>query len=184
MKNLHIIFIVLLSFIFFGCSSKTFVGESQTDQYGNPTIKNYESAQDYNHAINFPPSHPVEPLEVKTSLLLHYQDWKDTKYEYGGTTRDGVDCSAFVQSTFKSRFNISIPRTTLLQVKKGQKVSRKNLQAGDLIFFKTGKDQRHVGIYLSKGNFMHSSTKKGVTISSLNSPYYSSHFWMAKRFNF
>ncbi len=180
MKLLKVSLIILISLQFTACSKK----ESQVQPYTQEQIKEYKNVEEYNQAINFPPEQKVETLDIKTSLLLHYQQWKNTKYKYGGTTRKGIDCSAFVQKTFKSRFNIKIPRTTLLQVKKGKTISRKNLQAGDLIFFKTGKNQRHVGIYLSKGNFMHASTKKGVTISSINSPYYSSHFWTAKRLNF
>jgi cell wall-associated NlpC family hydrolase len=176
--NSSLIFILSISFI--GCQKE----QTQVQPYKIEPIKDYKNAQEYNQAINFPPQKEVETLDIKTSLLLHYQDWKNTKYKYGGTTKKGIDCSAFVQKTFKSRFNIKIPRTTLLQVKKGQKVSREDLKAGDLVFFKTGYNQRHVGIYLSKGNFMHASTKRGVTISNLSNPYYSSHFWMAKRIKF
>jgi cell wall-associated NlpC family hydrolase len=180
MRYLNSCLIIALSISFFGCQKE----RSQVQPYTKAPIKDYKDASEYNQAINFPPQKQIETLDIKTSLLLHYQDWKNTKYKYGGTTKRGIDCSAFVQKTFKSRFNIKIPRTTLLQVKKGEKISRKDLQAGDLVFFKTGRNQRHVGIYLSKGNFMHASTKRGVTISNLNNPYYSSHFWTAKRIDF
>jgi len=172
--------IAIFAIQFSGCVKQ----EAQIQPYKKEEVKNYQTVEEYNQAINYPEVKEIETLDIKTSLLLHYQEWKHTKYKYGGTTRKGIDCSAFVQKTFKSRFNIKIPRTTLLQVKKGKTIAKKDLKAGDLVFFKTGRNQRHVGIYLSKGNFMHASTKKGVTISSINSPYYSSHFWIAKRIDF
>jgi cell wall-associated NlpC family hydrolase len=52
---------------------------------------------------------------------------------------------------------------------------------GDLIFFKTGFNSRHVGIYLKDGKFLHASTKRGVTVSKLNNIYYSKHFWKIRR---
>ena len=58
----------------------------------------------------------------------------------------------------------------------GKKVSRSKLQEGDLVFFRTGSGKKkvpnHVGIYLKNGKFIHTSTSKGVMVSSLSEPYY------------
>jgi len=118
---------------------------------------------------------------IKQRLLGQYGDWKGTPYVYGGLSSRGVDCSGFVHLTFLERLGLSIPRTTRSQVKLGIKVSPRQMQVGDLVFFKTGYNSRHVGIYLGDDQFLHASTSKGVIISFLSNPYWQSHFWQARR---
>merc|ERR1711879_269544 len=103
------------------------------------------------------------------ALKAQYIDWKGVRYKYGGNSKKGIDCSAFVQ------------KTTKLQSSVGENISMEDLRTGDLVFFKTGFRSRHVGIYLDSGKFLHASTKRGVTISRLDNVYYSKHFWKIKR---
>lgn len=118
----------------------------------------------------------------KETLKKHYDDWKGTRYRYGGMSRKGIDCSGFTLLTYKELFGKNLPRTVREQVKKGQKVKKTSLQPGDLVFFKTGRRQKHVGIYLDDERFMHASLSHGVMISQLNNAYWKRHFWQAKRF--
>ena len=118
---------------------------------------------------------------IKKKLYAQYDQWKGTKYKLGGLNRNGIDCSGFVFITFKSKLRIILPRTTHLQVTTGSNVERSQLQAGDLVFFKTGKFKRHVGIYLEHGKFLHASTSQGVTISRLDNNYWKPKYWIAKR---
>ncbi|MGB0467487.1 MAG: NlpC/P60 family protein [Pontibacterium sp.] len=122
--------------------------------------------------------------DVKRALMMQYSDWKGTQYRYGGMSKQGVDCSAFVLLTYQSRLGQRLPRTTLLQSRIGSPVSRRELRAGDLVFFKTSYKVRHVGIFIGDAQFLHASTSKGVTISSLDNNYWSARYWMAKRPNF
>ena len=108
--------------------------------------------------------------------------WKGTPHQMGGTTRQGVDCSAFVQRLYQDVFNQRIPRTTYLQVRSGQSVEKDLLRTGDLVFFKYPSKGRHVGIYLDQGEFTHASTSKGVTISSLENNYWRQFYWTARRY--
>ena len=62
--------------------------------------------------------------KIKSLLLSQYHLWKGTPYEYGGNNLDGVDCSAFVQNTYRSKLGYAIPRTTKSQIKIGTKVSK------------------------------------------------------------
>lgn len=116
-------------------------------------------------------------------LQKQHDIWRGTRYKLGGMTRKGIDCSGFTLVTFRDLFNRRLPRTTVLQAKMGRYVSKKSLRAGDLIFFKTGRGPfgRHVGIYIKNGVFLHASTKKGVTYSQLNSPYWKKVYWQARR---
>jgi len=119
---------------------------------------------------------PVLPL-----LRAQAEQWRGVPYRLGGNDRRGVDCSAFVQITFQSQLGVNVPRTTDELAREGQRVGRDELQAGDLVFFKTGFRQRHVGIYMGGDRFLHASTSRGVMTSSLNNVYWRRHYWKARR---
>lgn len=118
------------------------------------------------------------PLHDK--LYQQYKEWHGTRYRMGGLSKSGVDCSGFVYRTFHDRLGMQLPRNTWYQSREGKDVSRNQLQTGDLVFFRTGRTN-HVGIYMEDGNFMHSSTRTGVRISSLMNPYWKRTYWKAKR---
>jgi len=82
---------------------------------------------------------------------------------------------------YKKLFGLQIPRTTEEQVRTGVSVSMGQLQAGDLVFFLLSDKKRHVGIYLIKGEFVHASKSKGVTISDINDQYWRENYWTARR---
>lgn len=119
--------------------------------------------------------------QMSYPLNNHYQDWKGTPYRLGGDSKFGIDCSAFVQITMQSVYNQSLPRTTAQQQYSGTKISYSELQQGDLVFFKTGKKVRHVGVYVGGRQFMHASASKGVIISRLDNPYWADAYWHARR---
>ena len=121
------------------------------------------------------------PAQVKQLLDEQYRAWKGVPYRYGGTTRRGVDCSGLVYVTYRDLLGIAVPRTTKELAKSGEGVSRRRLSAGDLVFFKTGFFARHVGIYTGRGAFLHSSSTRGVTVSSLDSSYWKRRYWKARR---
>ena len=94
------------------------------------------------------------------------------KYRSGGTTTAGFDCSGYITYVFKKQ-GISLPRTSGGMYATGKSVSKANLQVGDLVFFNTsGKGVSHAGIYIGNGKFAHSASSKGVSIASINDPYY------------
>jgi len=114
-------------------------------------------------------------------LYAFYQAWKGTPYVYGGTTKKGADCSGFVMKGYSNVYHLKIARTTAQQVKQGKYINKSALRSGDLVFFKTGWNSRHVGIYLENSNFLHISTSRGVSISSLHNPYWKQAYWQSRR---
>ncbi|WP_373766503.1 C40 family peptidase [Glaesserella sp.] len=124
-----------------------------------------------------------DPIFVISSLSEHQREWQGTRYRLGGTSRSGVDCSGFMQITFRDLFGIDLPRTTSEQALEGTKISKSDIQTGDLVFFKTGRgpNGKHVGVYVKNGQFLHASTKGGVIYSDMNSPYWTKTFWQARR---
>ena len=119
-------------------------------------------------------------------ILSEANTYIGTPYRFGGMTRSGIDCSAFVLSVYGSVTGINLPRISSAQAQEGERVEREQLEKGDLLFFQTrGSRISHVGIVqeiTQEGEikFIHASTSKGVTISSLNEKYWGLRFRFAK----
>lgn len=122
----------------------------------------------------------VEQLQ-NAPLLEGIDDWYGTRYRMGGTTKKGVDCSAFVVAIFSTVYGVTLPRTARYQYRVSRRISRTELQEGDLLFFNTRGGVSHVGIYLQNNKFVHASATKGVTISDMFDPYYLKRFIGAGR---
>lgn len=123
-----------------------------------------------------------EPLPtVLDRLYIQYRQWQGTPWRLGGNSLRGIDCSAFTQRVYARQFGRQLPRTTEQQQRLGRVVALADLQAGDLVFFRPGRRGRHVGVYLENGRFMHVSTRIGVTISKLDSPWWRSVYWKSTR---
>ena len=104
-------------------------------------------------------------------------------YRMGASGPTVFDCSGFTSWVY-SKNGKSLPRTAAAQYSGTARVSKDGLTPGDLVFFagtyKSGIS--HVGIYIGGGQFIHAANSKtGVTISSLNSGYYSAHYAGAGR---
>lgn len=114
-------------------------------------------------------------------LAKEFHHWQGTPYRLSGSNKRGVDCSAFIQNVYTHSFDVQLPRTTEKQAQQGYFVERNKLQVADLVFFKTGWNIRHVGIYIGNNEFIHASKSKGVITSSLDNVYWKSNYWQAKR---
>lgn len=108
-------------------------------------------------------------------------------YKWGGTTRSGMDCSGLLLNSYKA-IGLTIPRTSADQSGYGKKVGKKDVQAGDWVFFATGKKKRkitHVGmVTIVKGStikFIHASSSLGVVEATLTSNYYQKIYRGARR---
>jgi cell wall-associated NlpC family hydrolase len=109
---------------------------------------------------------------LRKALVLEALKYRGTPYVYGGTSPSGFDCSGFVQYIHR-KFGIDLPRTVKDMEEKGTWVQRKDLVAGDLVIF---HNPRHVGIYASKGTFVHASSSRGVVRDKLDKEYYRKRF--------
>lgn len=119
-------------------------------------------------------------------LINNAMQYNGVRYRGGGTTTEGMDCSGLVTTVFKS-YDISLPRSSFDMAKVGKKLNRNDIQVGDLVFFKTNgkKVINHVGLVTEiKDNeiiFIHSTTQRGVILSSTKEPYYQRTFAQANR---
>ena len=124
--------------------------------------------------------------EVETiqniSLFKLIDEWYGTRYLMCGTTKSGIDCSAFMQVMYSGLFGITLPRTSREQYNAIQPISLTELKEGDLVFFNTtGGGVSHVGFYLQNNKFVHAGSSTGVTVSDLTDSYWSGRFLRAGR---
>lgn len=124
-----------------------------------------------------PPKYTQQHTSMSTGYQALYQEWQGVPYQLGGSSKRGIDCSAFVQIAFEELHMAKLPRTTQEQSQIGNKVAYGQASEGDLVFFKTDYKTRHVGIYLGGNQFLHASTSRGVIISRLDNPYWADKFW-------
>ncbi|UZH54232.1 C40 family peptidase [Salinimicrobium tongyeongense] len=130
----------------------------------------------------------MEEAEEETFSIIDYAlQFLGTKYKYGGTTPQGMDCSGLVYTCFLEN-NIELPRSSRDMALLGDELELRHVKLGDLLFFKTDRRKKainHVGLVveLDQDNifFIHSSSSRGVIISALNENYWKEHFVMARR---
>ena len=171
-SSLKVLALATFSVILTACSSNS-------DQNVKGPIKAKAGIFKTNRVI----SNLDDQIMVIANLSEHQQEWQGTRFRIGGNSKSGVDCSGFMQITFRDLFGIDLPRMTVDQAKEGTKISKSELRTGDLVFFNTGRgpNGKHVGVYVKNGQFLHASTKGGVIYSDMDSPYWTKTFWQARR---
>ncbi len=128
-----------------------------------------------------------------TSLSVHSQAqnrlgqaaqrWLGVPYRWGGSDRNGIDCSGLALRLYREAFHITLPRRAREQRALGYAVHFPYLKAGDLLFFRFKRNEgiEHVGVYLGNGRFIHASQTRGVVIDRLNDPYFRHHLVVIRR---
>ncbi|MFP3728529.1 NlpC/P60 family protein [Priestia filamentosa] len=116
-------------------------------------------------------------------MVAHALRDRGIPYVWGGATHSGFDCSGFILHLFKEEGINSLPRNSADIYKHGIYVSKSNLQPGDIVFFKNTYRPgiSHMGIYIGNNQFVHASSSKGTTITSLDNSYFGPRYAGAKR---
>jgi cell wall-associated NlpC family hydrolase len=134
----------------------------------------------------------AQQAELKRSSTIqnvvdYSKRYLGTPYKYGGTTSSGMDCSGLIQLSFM-QYGVELPRTSRDMSKTGKKLKLKQVNVGDLVFFKISKNRRrinHVGLVVKKTpqtiDFIHSSSSRGVMISSINNPFWKKNYVKSMR---
>jgi cell wall-associated NlpC family hydrolase len=125
--------------------------------------------------------------EKRSSIVNYAKTFEGTRYKFGGTSKKGMDCSGLVFTAFNKE-NIALPRISRDMAKKGKRISLSQSSEGDLVFFRTNKSRtaiNHVGLVIKSQSgeilFIHSTTSKGVIISSLEENYWKKAFVEVRR---
>ncbi|MBT1850642.1 NlpC/P60 family protein (plasmid) [Enterobacter hormaechei] len=127
------------------------------------------------------PVSPSKNEDMKQRIMNEYAVWKGTRYLWGGDSHNGIDCSAFTRRVLQQVSHQNLPRTAIEQSHRGYPVSQEQLKPGDLVFFMTQPNIRHVGVFVGNNQFIHASSSHGVMISYLSGSYWQEHYLTARR---
>ncbi len=120
-------------------------------------------------------------------IIATAMTFSGTRYKFGGTTKKGMDCSGLVFVSLKEN-NIEFPRVSYQMAERGKRIKVTQVQTGDLLYFRTsksGKRINHVGLVVDvkrdEIKFIHSTSSRGVIVSSLREGYWNHAFVKAMR---
>jgi len=120
-------------------------------------------------------------VNKSAQVVKEAKKYAGTPYKWGGTTPKGFDCSGYLNYVYQKAAGVNLSRTVEGIYKQGTKVSKP--QVGDIVFFETYKPgASHAGIYIGNGQFIHSSSSKGVSVASMSSSYWSKRYLGSKSF--
>ncbi|NND88214.1 MAG: C40 family peptidase [Flavobacteriaceae bacterium] len=167
MRKIFLIF--LLTPLFFSCGSKQAISNKV-------------------HPIETTRKTNTRSTEAKIEKIIEVAlSYEGTRYRYGGTTRKGMDCSGLVYTAFETA-DIPLPRISRDMANRGERIRLEEAYLGDLLFFQTNKNRKvinHVGLIVENDRgqirFIHSTTSRGVIISSLEERYWKSAYIEARR---
>jgi len=167
--------LLIASLFFICCGSSKKVVKRPTTKRTTRVVKKKKTEQNDN-------------VTIADKIIWSAVSYKGTPYKYAGITKKGMDCSGLVHTSFKER-NIAMPRSSSLLYKEGYKIPLSKAKRGDLLFFKTTNRSRskinHVAIVTSvkKGvvEFIHSTSSRGVIVSTMLQDYWRKSFVEAKR---
>ncbi|MEO8665171.1 MAG: NlpC/P60 family protein [Ignavibacteria bacterium] len=191
---------IFMAMVMIGCSSTTDISRDEGDKdvngYKNSkevvstsTLERKTSINKDNlEAISSSLAGFISSSEFSKNLevdevMFKIIEYINTPYLWGGTSKRGIDCSAFVQTVYYQALGVELPRTSLEQSGVGELIEKPDLKFGDLVFFDTMRKGRvtHVGMYLGNGYFAQSGSKTGVAVASLNDEFYTRTYLKARR---
>ena len=126
---------------------------------------------------------PVDPARAN-AVLMRAISLVGTPYRYGGNSPEGgFDCSGLVNYVYRDMLDLRLPRTSRdLFAMPHAPIAPDRLASGDLVFFGSGGQVSHVGIYVGEGRFVHAPSSGGtVRLDRLDGPWWQEHYSGARR---
>ena len=175
--------ILLLTFLLSNCVVKkktTYGKERSITVEASEEISNVEESSE--------PEIVASTKNTKADAIINTAlTYSGVKYKYGGTSRKGMDCSGLLYVSFNNN-EVNLPRVSHEMAGEGKKIRLEKVKKGDLLFFKTsrkGKRINHVGLVVSVDKndikFIHSTSSRGVIVSSLREGFWNYSFVKATR---
>lgn len=196
----RIVLSLIVSIFFIGCKSSKIVTSKEEAvergiyDYDNATTSTKKTTQKNTHSTysknneysTSSSKNSVVSSSVNQKIIDDALEFLGVRYRTGGTNKKGVDCSGLVFTAYGNN-DVKLPRTSIDMSRHGKKVSKRNAEPGDLIFFKTNGRSKinHVGIITEINSdeikFVHASTSRGVIVSSTSENYYNKAFAQINR---
>lgn len=183
------LFAIILSIITFGAKNnqsidsliaRADVSDDQPDNFDEEYVHDEAFIQLKASELKVEISNSYEQIDniiLYESLMTAYNEWKGTKYKWGGDEKSGIDCSALTRRVYRAVFNgYELPRVSVDQVKKGRIISKESLKPGDILFFRPRNSVNHTAVYLGNSLFINASSSQGVVLSSLENSYWKKYF--------
>ncbi|TFH49214.1 MAG: NlpC/P60 family protein, partial [Bacteroidia bacterium] len=157
--------------------------------YPDPSYKNIESRDEKRKMDDFMNSGIEKVIDTHNAtpdeIIKTARQYLGVPHCMGGTTKKCMDCSGLLVTVFAS-YGIHLPHNSEEQARYGRIITgMENLKKGDLVFFvrsyRTSNFITHSGIYIGDNKFIHTSTSDGVTITSLNDPWWNEKYLFATR---
>ena len=118
----------------------------------------------------------LNDIIVENELLKSFENWKGTRYSWGGDSKSGIDCSALTRRVYREVFEFELPRVSVDQAQRGLHITRDELKPGDILFFRPENRVNHTAVYVGNSLFINASSSKGVILSSLDNSYWGKYF--------
>jgi lipoprotein Spr len=157
--------------------------------YPEPSYENIESQTEKKKLKDFMETGTEKRINTQNTSAIEIiktaQKYLGVPHCMGGTTMKCMDCSGLLVTVF-AKHGILLPHNSEEQARYGKIIAGMDkLIEGDLVFFirsyETHSFITHSGIYLGNNKFIHTSSKNGVTITSLNNPWWSGKFIFGTR---
>lgn len=180
-----ILFALTIVLFLSSCTKRIYLNDEVTYsvEEKDENTNNFDNASESNSVFS-------NEQEFISRLIDYAESLNGSPYKWGGTTPDGFDCSGFIQYIF-SHFGVNIPRMPADIAAISVKVEKKDLQSGDIVYFKgsniNSDEIGHIALVTEKTEngfkFIHSTSSKGVIVSDINQfDYWISRYLFATRF--
>ena len=118
----------------------------------------------------------LNDIIVENELLKSFENWRGTRYSWGGDSKSGIDCSALTRRVYREVFEFELPRVSVDQAQRGVHISKSELRPGDILFFRPENRVNHTAVYVGNSLFINASSSQGVVLSSLENKYWGKYF--------
>ena len=138
------------------------------------------------YSLQIPAMSAEESLVARNKMIEYSKQFVGVPYVYGGTDKNGMDCSGLIFTVARESIGVQLPRTTSALYAALRIINDNEKEPGDIVFFQTGNPgiPTHAGFYLGDNQFLHSASagsETGVIISSLDEKYWKNTFFSAGR---
>ncbi len=157
--------------------------------YPEASVKNIESRAEKKQLKVFMDEGTEKKLDTHSAtpddIIKTARRYIGVPHCMGGRTMKCMDCSGLLVTVFATH-GIKLPHSSEEQARYGRIITgMENLKKGDMVFFirsyRTNQFITHSGIYIGDGKFIHTSSSNGVTVTSLNDPWWSGRYLFATR---